>query len=96
MTGQIKIQKPQWTVVYDTRGGLFIGTGWEFFLTEDAAEARYRDLKESRRHSVSYRDDRYSVSYRPYRDEVDREHLGAPSKRAIDECYGPLGKEEDQ
>lgn len=38
-------QAPKWTVLYNIPGE-YVGTGWEFFSSEEEADKRYTILKE--------------------------------------------------
>ncbi len=61
-----ELEKPKWTVRYNIPGD-WIGSGWEFFKTEKAAQTRFDELGKTD----------YCGTKRPYCHEVDRKHLGA-------------------
>lgn len=60
-------ERPSWTIHYKIPSISWLGSGWEFFDDEESAGDRFRELEGLGR----------VVVIRPYKDEFDREHLGA-------------------
>jgi len=69
-----KIKWPKWTVLYNIPND-WVGTGWEFYNTERAAEIAYN------RHTTI---GNYPCK-RPFYLKCDRKHLGAAHQKGKEE-----------